>query len=67
MFFLLMLLALAGSYVITAWTFMLTVGIIHLHWIPQLHTLGYGWALVITMVATLPAVIGGFVSGALKN
>lgn len=40
-----------GSQILLAfalgWVFMLTVGVIHHEWIPQLPTLGYWWAFLI--------------------
>jgi hypothetical protein len=29
------------------WLFMLTVGVIHAHWLPQLPTIGYWWSVLI--------------------
>jgi hypothetical protein len=35
------------SALLSGWTFMLAVGAIHQHWLPQVPTLGYWWAVLI--------------------
>lgn len=38
---------------LAAWVFMLTVGVIHAEWIPQLNTLGYPAAVLISSLIGL--------------
>lgn len=41
-----------GSF-LKGWLFMLAVGIAHLHWLPQLPTIGFWWAVL--LMAVMPS------------
>lgn len=52
---------LVAAWIFAAWMLMLTVGVVHLHWIPQLPTLSFKVALLLaTLVFTRAFVLAIF-------
>lgn len=57
----------AGAWLFAAWILMLIVGIIHLNWIPQLPTIGYPLALLITILLGTRATLSAYGAGLIRN
>lgn len=55
------------AWLVGAWSLMLTVGIIHGAWIPQLPTIGYATALVIGTVAAAAGIMRGVIVTMIKE
>jgi hypothetical protein len=55
-----------ASWLISAWTLMLTVGIVHAEWIPQLPTIGFRLALLLAGIFFIRAVIAAVFTEVLK-
>lgn len=48
---------LAAAWLTTAWMLMLAVGVVHAEWIPQLPTIGFGLALLLSTLAMIRALV----------
>lgn len=53
----------AASWLITAWLLMVTVGVVHAVWIPQLPTVGFAVALLLSALITARSAIAGILQG----
>lgn len=49
--------ALFAAWIVTAWTLMVGVGVVHAEWLPQLPTIGFGTALLFSTLLTVHAVV----------
>lgn len=61
---------LAAAWLVSAWMLMLAVGVVHIEWIPQLPTIGFGLALLLSflwMIRALAAVVLGQVVKAING
>lgn len=54
---------LATAWLVGSWMLMLTVGIVHAEWIPQLPTIGYRLALLLTTISLVRVVLGSMLGG----
>lgn len=48
---------LAAAWLVTAWMLMLAVGVVHAEWIPQLPTIGFGLALLLSFLLVVRALV----------
>ena len=57
----------AGLWLAGAWAFMLTVGVVHADWIPQLPTVSYRVALLLSAIAVMRTFAGAFIGSISKT
>jgi hypothetical protein len=53
---------LAVAWLLGAWMFMLMVGVVHAEWLPQLPTIGFGLALLLSALVTVRALFAALVA-----
>lgn len=61
------LILLVAAWVVSAWVLMVTVGVVHAEWIPQLPTIGFGVALLLASLTGLRAVLGAVFKAAAES
>lgn len=52
---------------IASWLFMIIIGVIHAEWITACPTIGYGWALVLGVLAATRALVGSIAGACAKE